>query len=433
MDSKPSTQMDLNQKAIQLLFASARSISTTTKNDTTNVHHTSNNNLHVTTFPAKSINNNNTALPSIKSISSTLPTVFHNGYHHPFFSTGTVNKLSSTPTAAINNNTIKATTTNSINTTTATVTANTGNNNSSSINTNEKNKKKKKKRKEAPTDEGEKNKKKKVKSFEDEEEDEEGLEEDSNEQLLPIRTLAYIIGLSKDEDKSWRYRDVRRSLFEKLTKEHFSYIEQNAQHAILKQRLPHKLTLVSFCKRIMLLVFHFIIRDGRDPKFFIRPHVKKDLIESTLRNEAPEFFRKINRDIAMKIHASCCAGNTIEQASKIVESQMNDSSSSSDSSDNNTNIGTSSSSAPPVSNVTTEISKNSVNNIISTNQPKESEWQSWHSWHSPHLSDKNSIFPIPNNNIIINPTLSFQQLPPIHNLVQLSSCCPHCCQEISKQ
>ncbi|KAG2393086.1 hypothetical protein C9374_009663 [Naegleria lovaniensis] len=153
------------------------------------------------------------------------------------------------------------------------------------------------------------------------EDEENGVDEDfvnSSEKLLPIRSLAHLVGLSKDEGKTWRYRDVRRALFEKTPKEHTKFIESNQQHAILRQRLPHKLTLVSFCKRIMLLVFHFIIRDGREPKFFTRSHVKRDLIEETLEKEASEFFKRINRDVAMKIHALSCTGMSLEQASKTV-------------------------------------------------------------------------------------------------------------------
>ncbi|KAF0980725.1 hypothetical protein FDP41_013208 [Naegleria fowleri] len=167
-----------------------------------------------------------------------------------------------------------------------------------------------------------------------EEDDDEGCGEDeehdvdedfvnSSEKLLPIRSLAHLVGLSKDEGKTWRYRDVRRALFEKCSKEHTKFIEQNQQHAILRQRLPHKLTLVSFCKRIMLLVFHFIIRDGKEPKFFSKSHVRRDLIEETLEKEASEFFRRINRDVAMKIHALTCTGLSLEQASKSVNSSEN--------------------------------------------------------------------------------------------------------------
>ncbi|EFC44543.1 predicted protein [Naegleria gruberi] len=185
----------------------------------------------------------------------------------------------------------------------------------------------KKKRKDSSDQQQNKKRKKEpvqVKEEDEEEEcEEEVVEEDfvngsSTEKLLPIRALAHLVGLSKDEGKTWRYRDVRRALFEKTSKEHSNFIEKNQQHSILRQRLPHKLTLVSFCKRIMLLVFHFIIRDGREPKFFLRTHVKKDLIENTLENEAPEFYKKINCNIAMKIHAFICTGLSIEQAAKNV-------------------------------------------------------------------------------------------------------------------
>jgi hypothetical protein len=117
-------------------------------------------------------------------------------------------------------------------------------------------------------------------------------------QLSPIRILAHQIGLSKDPNKSWRYRDIKRSLFEKMTPEQERFIDGNPEHCVIKDRLPHKLSMVSFAKRIMLMVFHFILRDGREPKFWKKQTVNHDILEQVLTKNEPQFYQRINRKVA---------------------------------------------------------------------------------------------------------------------------------------
>lgn len=124
-----------------------------------------------------------------------------------------------------------------------------------------------------------------------------------NNKLLPIRILAYKLGLNKDPHKPWRYRDFKRALFEKLSKAHETFIESSPYHQLLKERLPHKLSMSSFCKRIMLLIFHFIIRDGKEPKFWTRKEVKQSLIENVLECYEADFYRHVNRNIAFRTRA----------------------------------------------------------------------------------------------------------------------------------
>jgi hypothetical protein len=87
-------------------------------------------------------------------------------------------------------------------------------------------------------------------------------------QLQPIRILAYQFVLSADPNKRYRYRDIKRALFEKCAKEHVDMVNTDSDHSLLHQRLPHKLSLSQFCKRVILLVFHHIVRDGREPRFW---------------------------------------------------------------------------------------------------------------------------------------------------------------------
>lgn len=138
-------------------------------------------------------------------------------------------------------------------------------------------------------------------------------------QLQPIRIVAYQVGINKDPSKSWRYRDIRRALFEKLPTEQLEYIQKDPLHSLLKQRLPHKLSLVAFCKRIMLLVFHFIVRDGREPKFWRKKEMRQDLVKKILQECDPVFCKQVNSKVAVLLHSYISAGMTIPHAMKRIE------------------------------------------------------------------------------------------------------------------
>ncbi|KAL0489834.1 TPR and ankyrin repeat-containing protein [Acrasis kona] len=133
-------------------------------------------------------------------------------------------------------------------------------------------------------------------------------------QLQPIRILAYQIGLSSDSNKSWRYRDIKRCLFHKVIQEHLTFIEQDSTHKLLKTRLPHKLNLVGFCRRLMLLVFHYVVRDGCEPKFFRRKGVNQNLVKDILQTCDPTFFKKISVRVAKMAHLYVSNGMPIDVA-----------------------------------------------------------------------------------------------------------------------
>lgn len=91
---------------------------------------------------------------------------------------------------------------------------------------------------------------------------------EEEEQQFKVRELASQFGFSKDATKHWRFRDLKRSLLEKMSADQKEFIENHPQHSLILQRLPHKLSKRQFCKRIILLVFNFILRDGKEPKFW---------------------------------------------------------------------------------------------------------------------------------------------------------------------
>ncbi|EFC45306.1 hypothetical protein NAEGRDRAFT_57796 [Naegleria gruberi] len=136
---------------------------------------------------------------------------------------------------------------------------------------------------------------------------------------IPIRILAYNLGLTKDIQKSWRYRDIRRALFERMIDEHIEFVDNQLEHSLLRERLPHKLTYSNFCKRVMLLVFHFVVRDGKEPKFFRRPLVQRDYIEKLLKDNDPHFYSLVETCHAHQLHNLMNRdGKTFQEAITIV-------------------------------------------------------------------------------------------------------------------
>lgn len=76
--------------------------------------------------------------------------------------------------------------------------------------------------------------------------------------------LAEIFGLPG------RFRDYKRSLFDnnKMKPSQVEFMERDSEHRELTLRLPHRITAAQFAFRIMLMAFHFALRDGRHPSFW---------------------------------------------------------------------------------------------------------------------------------------------------------------------
>jgi hypothetical protein len=133
-----------------------------------------------------------------------------------------------------------------------------------------------------------------------------------NVTMKPIKQLAYDLGLSKDPGKNWRYRDVKRSLFDKLSTDQQQYIESNMEHAVLTQRLPNKLTMSGFAKRISLLAFHFTLRDGKEPRWY--KNVNVDIMNTSMTENEPALFASLDLNIASRAHDLIEKGSTIVDA-----------------------------------------------------------------------------------------------------------------------
>eukprot|EP00761_Pharyngomonas_kirbyi_P000633 gb/GECH01000633.1/.p1 GENE.gb/GECH01000633.1/~~gb/GECH01000633.1/.p1 ORF type:complete len:462 (+),score=114.32 gb/GECH01000633.1/:1-1386(+) len=138
---------------------------------------------------------------------------------------------------------------------------------------------------------------------------------EERQNLFPHKHLAYEMGLTSDPQRTWRFRDFKRSLFERIKPDHASFIENSCEHSLLKQRLPHRMSMAAFCKRIMLLAFHFIIRDGKPPRFWAKVHQPK------LRANLAENYDRYNTAIASMAHTYFFSGVPVDQAIRQAQEQ----------------------------------------------------------------------------------------------------------------
>eukprot|EP01028_Stygiella_incarcerata_P001525 TRINITY_DN126_c0_g1_i1.p1 TRINITY_DN126_c0_g1~~TRINITY_DN126_c0_g1_i1.p1 ORF type:complete len:448 (-),score=130.04 TRINITY_DN126_c0_g1_i1:449-1792(-) len=125
---------------------------------------------------------------------------------------------------------------------------------------------------------------------------------------LSQNELALRFGLTTDAGKPWRFRDCRRGLFAKLTPQHTEFLFTHPEHSILRQRLPHKMTIRSFALRILLLQFHFVVCEGRVPSFWSKLNLP--LIASVLPSESI----LLSPGVAQHAHHLMGLGESIDEA-----------------------------------------------------------------------------------------------------------------------
>ncbi|KAL0491064.1 DNA topoisomerase 2 [Acrasis kona] len=132
--------------------------------------------------------------------------------------------------------------------------------------------------------------------------------------VLPVRVLAYVLGLNSDPQKGWRYRDIKRLLFDNLPQAQQNLIKNNSEHSLLNQRLPNRLTMEQFCRRLLLLVYHFVVRDGKEPKFWKRDGTNRDMVNKVLLQSAPRFHQSLSPNVALTVHTLISSGMSMNEA-----------------------------------------------------------------------------------------------------------------------
>lgn len=91
----------------------------------------------------------------------------------------------------------------------------------------------------------------------------------------------------------FRYRDYKRTLMDRSTREHWEYILSSEMHCLLAHRLPHKMSRRSFAYRLLLVVFHSVLIGGSEPAFWKR--IDRRLIYSHL----PDFAIDLLPEVAL--------------------------------------------------------------------------------------------------------------------------------------
>lgn len=116
-----------------------------------------------------------------------------------------------------------------------------------------------------------------------------------------------LVDLATKLQLNCRFRDCRRSLLEnqKMTPEQLEVIASSVESAALvnytSTNATRKMSLERFCKLVLVMVFHFGVRDGRLPSFWKR--MDHHLLRSVLMDSDAETFQTWHPDVGMAAHA----------------------------------------------------------------------------------------------------------------------------------
>jgi hypothetical protein len=134
--------------------------------------------------------------------------------------------------------------------------------------------------------------------------------------VLSQSQLAHRFGLTPAPTKGWRFRDFRRGLLRKLCDEHSQFIGSQLPHSMLRQRLPHKMSVRSFGLRLLLLAFHQIVSEGKVPSFWVRMDV------DGLGELLPQEFSAFHPEVALRAHELIRAGLGVEVSIKRAQQEV---------------------------------------------------------------------------------------------------------------
>lgn len=116
-----------------------------------------------------------------------------------------------------------------------------------------------------------------------------------------------LVDLATKLQLNCRFRDCRRSLLEnpKLTAQQLEVIGSMAESAPLvnynSTNATRKMSLERFCRLVMVLVFHFGVRDGRLPSFWKR--MDHELLRKIMMDHDPTMYRQWHPEVGVVAHA----------------------------------------------------------------------------------------------------------------------------------
>lgn len=135
----------------------------------------------------------------------------------------------------------------------------------------------------------------------------------SDDDSFPQSRLAELYGLPG------RFRDYKRSLFDnhKMKQPQLEFMDLDTEHRELTLRLPHRITAGQFAFRIVLMGFHFALRDGRLPSFW------RKLAHETLFSCLGDDIRiRFDPSVGVRAHSYIQAGMSIAAAVAQAQSEV---------------------------------------------------------------------------------------------------------------
>jgi hypothetical protein len=105
--------------------------------------------------------------------------------------------------------------------------------------------------------------------------------------------LAVEFGLIRNEDAihQFRFRDFKRNILERASADQLQLFADNAQHSVVTQRLPHRMSRRSFAFRLLMAAFHIALKTGNVPNFWRL--IPEKLIFSALPGCAEDYLPEV--------------------------------------------------------------------------------------------------------------------------------------------
>eukprot|EP00667_Euglena_gracilis_P017249 EG_transcript_18156 len=106
--------------------------------------------------------------------------------------------------------------------------------------------------------------------------------------MYSVREICGHYGLKCSADgtkEGWRFRDRTRALFLNMQEDQRRFIRNHPVHNVLVHRMPAKMLVSDFARNILILGFHFMLKDGQLPQFWRKTQFRRSALLARLRPE----------------------------------------------------------------------------------------------------------------------------------------------------
>eukprot|EP00668_Euglena_longa_P014478 GGOE01018468.1.p1 GENE.GGOE01018468.1~~GGOE01018468.1.p1 ORF type:complete len:541 (+),score=92.88 GGOE01018468.1:168-1625(+) len=108
------------------------------------------------------------------------------------------------------------------------------------------------------------------------------------QRMYSVREICAHYGLKCSADgtkEGWRFRDRTRALFLNMQEDQRRFIRNHPVHNVLVHRMPAKMLVSDFARNILILGFHFMLKDGQLPQFWRKTQFRRSALLARLRPE----------------------------------------------------------------------------------------------------------------------------------------------------